>query len=439
MEKVFRDPVHGLMHFNVDQDRLVLDLLDTAEVQRLRHIRQMGLSDFVFPGATHTSFSHSLGVVHLMKRALGHFAQLGEETLGADIVDSLAEHRDLLLATALIHDIGHFPFSHLMEEVLGLSHETWSVKLALDPQSGVHRVLAKKKAALPNQVAAVLQRTFKPSYVVKLVSSQLDVDRMDYLLRDSLYTGVGYGKFDLDWLLHSLRIVPHRGDHVVAVDARKGLQVAESYVLARYYMYQQVYHHKMERAAGAMLLHLLNRARTLMQNNRVRHMPAPLGALLSEPEAIDRATFMSLTDVTVMDAIMRWRGEADGVLADLAARLLQRRIFKSASLTCDQFELLKTQIYELAGQKGVDAAHYVHFDSAVDNPYKDPYLEPSHAASVRIYLCEADGALSDLAQQSAIIQAIRNRSISLERLCYPAELRPELPRLLDHASEAHAA
>jgi len=431
MEKVFRDPVHNMIRFDMDRDRLLLALIDTSEVQRLRSIRQMGVSDFIYPGATHSRFSHSLGAAHLMRRVVERMGLLREDPQYARIARSLEEHRELLLASALLHDIGHFPFSHLLEEVIRVDHEAWSVRLILDPQSDVHQVLSAHDPSYPEHVARILERRFKPSYVVKLISSQLDVDRMDYLLRDSVYTGVGYGKFDLDWLLHSLRIVQLGEDYEVAVDAHKGIQVAESYVLARYYMYQQVYHHKTERAVGALLLKLLQRARTLLAQGRLVHTPEAVKALLQRPQALDTPTFLKLDDALLSYALSLWARSTDEVLADLSQRFLSRRVFKTTILDEERFKQLRPALTRLAEGAGFDPNYYLVMDTAQDSPYKEPYwTDQGTEVGEHVFVVDDDGRLADLSERSDLIQALRNRPISVQRLCYPAALRQPLLALI---------
>ncbi len=424
---MFRDPVYNLMRFDRDRDRLVLQLLDAAEVQRLRNIRQMGVSDFIFPGATHTRFAHSLGVTYLMKLVIERMDLLRRDTRYQPIAASLDEHREMLLAAALLHDLGHFPFSHLMEEVIEQDHEAWSVKLIEDPQSEVHQILGQADTGYLEYIPAILKRTFKPSYVVKLISSQLDVDRMDFLRRDSLNSGVDYGYFDLDWLLHSLRIVEHEGDYELALDAHKGVRVAESYVMARHAMYQQVYLHKTERAAGALMLKLLERAKVLLLKNRLMDTPKAVRALLANPENLERTDFLQLDDVLLRYAISLWTQSKDKILADLANRFLQRRLFKSLRLNRKQDEELVQALRTVVSQNGLDPDYYLVFDSAIDSPYKDDYLEQtSGTASERIFLLKENGNLIGLSETSQLIQALKNKRIRTERVCFPEELRQPL-------------
>lgn len=427
MEKVFRDPVYNLMRFDMDRDRLVLQLLDSAEVQRLRNIRQMGVSDFIFPGATHTRFAHSLGATYLMKLVIERMDLLRKDARYQHIAQSLDEHREMLLAVALLHDLGHFPFSHLMEEVIEQDHEAWSVRLIQDPQTEVHQILRQADPGYLEYIPAILNRTFKPSYVVKLISSQLDVDRMDYLRRDSLHSGVDYGYFDFDWLLHSLRIVEHEGDYELALDAHKGIPVAETYVLARYSMYQQVYLHKTERSAGGVMLKLLQRAKMLLLEDRLPDTPAPVKSLLKHPELLDCATFVQLDDVVLRHAISIWMKSSDDILSDLSRRFLKRRLFKTLILKKGQDASVEKELRAIASQNGFDPEYYLVYDNAIHSPYKDDYLDPfSGKASERIFLLEENGSLVGLSEKSQLIQALKNRHIQIERLCFPEELRQPL-------------
>ena len=432
MEKVFRDPVHNLMRFDTDRDRLILTLIDTAEVQRLRNIRQMGVSDLIFPGATHTRFSHALGTTFLMKRVLERMELLRKDAQHAKIVQSLDEHREILLAAGLLHDLGHFPYSHLMEEALQIDHEAWSIHLIQNPDSQVNQVLADANPQYPARVAKLLRRTFKPSYAVKLISSQLDVDRLDYLIRDSLNTGVGYGRFDLDWLLHSLRIVEAREDYEIAVDEDKGLQVAESYVLARYYMYRQVYHHRLERAAGVLLLKLLQRARVLFQENRLQQTPKAVQKMLIDPKGLNREDFLHLDDVRMGYAIGLWQASKDAVLSDLCRRFLSRDLFKTVPLSQRRYEAIRSDLNALAKRAGFDSEYYLKMDTVAVNLYQDPYLAyHSKEASESLFVVDPKGTLCDLSEKSKLIQTLRNQPLFMERLCYPAEIQSEILTVLE--------
>src|SRR5919202_1619075 len=199
--KIFRDPLYNYVSIDKGRDGWLLELLDTPEVQRLRRVHQLGISFLTYPGATHSRLSHSLGVVHLMQEALGHLAASG--------LDAQVERaRHPLLAAALVHDVGHGPFSHVFEPCLGIRHEEWSCRIIRSPESRVNRVLRAADGSLPESVAALIEKgnDSAPLWQKNLLSSQLDVDRLDYLRRDSLFTGAGYGHFDWFRLLHTFTL-----------------------------------------------------------------------------------------------------------------------------------------------------------------------------------------------------------------------------------------
>ncbi len=427
MDKVFRDPVHNLIGFDKERDALVLELIDTPQFQRLRNIRQLGVTSLVYPGATHTRFSHALGTAFLMKRVLEHFHELNPPPALQRILD---EHRELLLAAALLHDLGHLPFSHLLEEFTHIPHEDWTVRIISDPHSPVHAVLARANPNYPKQMIQLFQRTFQPAFAVKLLSSQLDVDRMEYLLRDSLCTGVTYGYFDVNWLIHSLRLVEQRDDWELAIDLRKGLHAAEGYVLARYYMYQQVYHHKTARAADAMVRKILQRASELLRAGRDLPVLSPLRKLLTDPHALTIIDHVQLDDTTVLAALQAWQESDDHILADLARRFWHRRLFKTLDMPLEEFTAWSVQLRELVAHAGFDPDYYLALDRASDDPYTDRYLWTSGEVGENIFLVNNAGELIELAQASDVIGALRNKTFSQDRLCFPEELRVAIKHLL---------
>src|SRR5258708_31515668 len=190
-ERIYRDPVHNIIRLRTDNDEgeLMMRLIDSSEFQRLRRIKQLGLGLYTYQGAEHSRFTHSLGAFHLMTRVMD---RLGER------YSIRAQDRVAARAAALLHDVGHGSFSHVMEKVLNFHHEQWTVQVILSDQSEIGDLLRSYSPDLPGKVASIIEGQFRPSALAQLVSSQLDVDRMDYLLRDSLMTGAKYGIYDLE-------------------------------------------------------------------------------------------------------------------------------------------------------------------------------------------------------------------------------------------------
>ncbi|HEX7451912.1 MAG TPA: HD domain-containing protein, partial [Polyangiaceae bacterium] len=201
---ILRDPVHGLVSFETPEEAIIPALLETAEVQRLRRIRQTGLASLAYPGADHTRFAHAIGAACVMTRLIRRLRSL-HDSLPFWQRLTTERARDAL-AAALLHDVGHGPFSHLFEQALPDSkkHEDWTTRIVLDPSTEVHAVLQRFDPGLPERVVELVHGRNELTFLARAVSGTFDVDRCDYLLRDAHATGVSYGSFDLDWLLRSL-------------------------------------------------------------------------------------------------------------------------------------------------------------------------------------------------------------------------------------------
>ena len=296
---------------------LFLELVDTPEFQRLRRIRQLGTSYGTYHGAEHSRFGHSLGALWIMTKILERFRNIGVRL--DDMMVTVAR------AAALLHDVGHGPFSHALEGHLtpGVLHEEWTMQILLEP-TAVNRALAKAHDGLPELVAAVIAATSTgPAFIGDLVSSQLDVDRMDYLFRDSLYTGVTYGQFDLQRLINTLQV---EGDRVVSM--AKGIVAIEEYLLARYFMYWQVYLHKTTRSQEMVLTRMWRRAVDLWREGRLKEedVPRPLIPFLRGSPTLGE--YLAVDDHDVVYAAKLWTHSTDWILADLARRFVERRLLK---------------------------------------------------------------------------------------------------------------
>jgi uncharacterized protein len=377
-DRVFRDPVHGLIEL-VGDDRDLSRILETRAFQRLRRIRQMGFAWLVYPGAEHSRFGHALGAFHMASRVC----------LSLELEPRVARH---VKVAALLHDLGHGPFSHAWEQAFpGISHEAWGAKLVTQ-EAELATTLEALEPGLPATLVSFWEKRYRPSFACKLVSSQLDVDRLDYLLRDGHYSGAGYATFDLDWILHALRIEPVRegpDPTDLVVDYRRGMYAVEQYLFARTYMYAQVYHHKTVRAAEVMFLKLLERFGELARAGRE---PAGLepAAVLSRGEDLEVGAFLWLDDQSVFGAFDTWAGQGmageagaaeDQIVRDLAHRLVRRHLFKTIDLGDDAgvIERLREPVMAAARARfGEAAGSYVHFDRAEQIAYRGGDAEELH-------------------------------------------------------------
>src|SRR5205814_3670268 len=242
-EKIIRDPVHDCIAFRLERgvDALLFRLLNTVEIQRLRRIRQLGMASLAYPGADHSRYSHSLGVMETARKII-------EQLRRSFYINE--EQETICLSAALLHDLGHGPFSHVFERVTGIHHEDLTHRVIVDPDSEVNRVLAEHDPALPQKIIEFLNCRPTRTFVCDIISSQLDADRFDYLLRDNLMTGSRYGGYDLEWLLHALTI--DESCDRLAIHW-KGVSAVEAYLQARFNMYRNVYFHKVVRSAEGML------------------------------------------------------------------------------------------------------------------------------------------------------------------------------------------
>ena len=295
-ERVFRDPVHGLIELR-GENRLFGAVLDTRAFQRLRRIHQMGFAWLVYPGAEHSRFGHALGAFHLAGRVVKSL----------ELKPEVALH---VKAAALLHDIGHGPFSHSWEQVFpGTSHEEWGARLVSENQE-LNAALNQLEAGLAEKICGFWDKSYRPGFARKLVSSQLDVDRLDYLQRDGHYSGAGYASFDLDWILHALRLDSvGTGDdnRELVVDYRRGRFAVEQYLFARSYMYAQVYHHKTVRAAEWMFLKLMERFRDCIESGVDIDGLESVQSLITSGE-MSADSYLGLEDVAVTATVNRWAG-----------------------------------------------------------------------------------------------------------------------------------
>jgi HD superfamily phosphohydrolase len=427
---ILRDPVHGLVSFETAETTIVPRLLETAEVQRLRRIHQLGLASLAYPGAVHSRFAHAVGTAHVMQLLIARLRGLHQELpYWQRLTSEIA--RDAV-AAALLHDLGHGPFSHLFEEAVprGPRHEEWTERIVLDPSTEVFRVLSQTDAGMPARVARLVRGKHNLPYLARAVSGTFDVDRCDYLLRDAHFTGVSYGRFDLDWLLRSLRFgTPTDADQAppLAIDGPKGLPAIESFVLARLFMFQQVYFHKTGRASEWMMGRTLDRARrSLLDGDQ---LPATPPALLQLAKTHDcpLGEYLQLDDSILWAALAEWRDARDPVLADLCRRLHERRLLKTYELYGEQASPSGRQralqlARGIAEEAGFDPDVYVGLDFAEDVPYRE---DEEH---LRVIF--PDGSERRPSEVSFLLGRLKGETLERVRLIVPPELRERIVEAL---------
>lgn len=414
-ERLYRDPVHNIIALSYDDpvERLLIEVVDSPEFQRLRRIKQLGLALFTYQGAEHSRFTHSLGVMHIMRRVL---ARLGRDDLVTDRVRAVA------LLAALLHDIGHGPFSHVIEKVLKVAHEQRTVDILLDERTVVNAILVAHDPELPRDIASVYAYAYQPAFVSQLVSSQLDVDRCDYLLRDSLMTGAKYGNYDLEWILRHIRL-DAAGSRLFVHE--KGLYAVEEYVHARYYMFRQVYFHRTLRAAEALLLSIIRRAVELLRSGALAfHVDGSVFERMLRGHELSVVEYLELDDYDLMFHIKQWQRDPDAILSDLSRRFVDRKLFKTIDidLPFEDEARLAEAVCAVVAEAGFDPEYYFVVDSASDVPYYGYYAPDEADARSNIYV-QVRGAGADVREISDVSHVIKGmESYRIHRFCFPEEV-----------------
>ncbi|WP_314200898.1 HD domain-containing protein [Capnocytophaga sputigena] len=397
--KIINDPIYGFIHI---PSTLVFDIIEHPYFQRLRRINQMALSYLVFPGAKHTRFEHVLGCVFLMQKTVEML-----RFKGVQISDKEAEG---LYIAILLHDIGHGPFSHAMEHsiVEGISHEEISLRFMQE----LNKVFnGKLETAI-----AMFQGTYPRKFMHQLISSQLDMDRADYLKRDSFYTGVAEGNINSERLISMLNV---RNDELVVEE--KGLYSVEKFLIARRLMYWQVYLHKTSVAAEQILIRLLNRAKELVQQGQDLTMSTALAFFVKNKISKDNFSqevlemFARLDDTDIISAMKEWQFHPDAVLSKLSKMLLNRDLPKIKVRLNDFEEQKIKRLQKLSLAKGIDEKDmkYFVFTGVMTNRAYNPEKEI-------IKILTKNGRVVELSKTSEAIN-LEPLSQVTERyyICYP--------------------
>ena len=397
--KIINDPIYGFIHI---PSTLVFDIIEHPYFQRLRRINQMGLSYLVFPGAKHTRFEHVLGCVFLMQKTV--------EMLRFKGVQISEKEAEGLYIAILLHDIGHGPFSHAMEHsiVEGISHEEISLRFMQE----LNKVFnGKLETAI-----AMFQGTYPRKFMHQLISSQLDMDRADYLKRDSFYTGVAEGNINSERLISMLNV---RNDELVVEE--KGLYSVEKFLIARRLMYWQVYLHKTSVAAEQILIRLLNRAKELVQQGQKLTMSTALAFFVKNKISKDNFSqevlemFARLDDTDIISAMKEWQFHPDVVLSKLSKMLLNRDLLKIKVRLNDFEEQKIKRLQKLSLAKGIDEKDmkYFVFTGVMTNRAYNPEKEI-------IKILTKNGRVVELSKTSEAIN-LEPLSQVTERyyICYP--------------------
>lgn len=405
IEKVFRDPVHN--YVNVDTP-IIYDLINSKEFQRLRRIKQLGTSGFTFHGGEHSRFSHSLGAYEIARQITVKFERRFPELWSPE--ESL-----MTKVAALLHDVGHGAYSHSFERLFDTDHETLTQLIITDPETEICQILSQVAPDFPYQIASIISHNHPNKKIEQLISSQIDVDRMDYLLRDSYFSGVSYGEFDLTRIL---RVIRPTTDGIVF--DTQGMHAVEDYIVSRYQMYMQVYFHPATRAMEVLLQNLLKRAKMLYPAEpEFFQQTSPLLIPFFRQD-FDLMDYLAIDDGVMNTYFQLWMQSSDKILADLASRFINRKVFKSVTFDQADEENLD-ELRRLVAQVGFDPEYYTAIHRNFDLPY-DIYEPESQKTRTQIELRQKDGHLIELSSLSPLVQSLSGTIHGDQRFYFPREM-----------------
>ncbi len=400
--KIFNDPIYGFVSL---QYEIIYDLIDHPYFQRLRRIKQLGLTNLVYPGALHTRFHHAMGAMHLMGQAIDVIRSKGHEI-------TEEEAKGVTIAI-LLHDIGHGPFSHALEHsiVNNVTHEDISELF----MSRLNQEFNGKLTLAIN----IFQNKYKKKFLHQLVSSQLDMDRLDYLNRDSFFTGVSEGVVSSDRIIKMLNVVNDQ----LAIEA-KGIYSIEKFIIARRLMYWQVYLHKTVLSAESLLVNILKRAKDLAEKKVELFCTPALKIFLynkysendfkKSPKLLD--TFAQLDDYDIMTSIKVWVNHSDNVLSSLCKQLVDRKLFKvelqNQAFKDDKIKLIKQDIKKRFKLNDKEVNYFVLNGIVTNDAYR--------ADKIRINILFKDGSVADIAEASDQLSIdVLSKTVKKHYLCYP--------------------
>ncbi|MCI5582165.1 MAG: HD domain-containing protein [Anaeroplasma sp.] len=392
--KVFRDPLYG--YITVDY-KLISDLIDSKEVQRLRRIRQLSGVSMVFQTAEHSRFTHSLGVYQMANLVL----------INVEGMNEISEYEKLVfLCSALLHDIGHGPYSHAFEHVIEKNHEEMTVNIIKSEKSSVNKILSISDT-LADDIASVISHDGKFPLIESLVSSQLDVDRMDYLSRDAYFTGAAYGHIDYFRILRSMKMV----DNKLLVRA-SGVHSIESYLMSRYHMYFQVYYHPVARAYECLLEGIYNRIKDLVKENI--EIDANISSFINVLNGCnDILEYINLDDAYVNGFIKQLTKSNDHVLKTLATAFENRHLFKFVELANDP----DPNFLDNLAKKYDNPNGKYYYKNTVVSQVAYSHSKKTDIMDIKVLL--PDGSIKSLDKYSPIIKSLSLSSYKMiERIYY---------------------
>lgn len=406
--KIIRDGVHG----DIFVPEEFIKVIDTTEFQRLRRIKQLSVASTVFPSAEHTRFSHSLGTFYIMSCIIQHF----DEVLCEQGISIEKSEKNIALLAALLHDLGHGPFSHAFENIYKennkcINHEEWTTRIIENSDGEIFKTLEenfgdgtsskvadliKKQRKIKKQKSDEFTKVDLFGVLSSLISSQLDADRMDYLLRDSMGAGVTFGKIDIERIIKSMQLTAYQDKYYVCVP-EKFLPDIENYLLARYHMNDAVYYHDLKVEMEQIINKIFKRAEQLKRDGKLEFCSKPLNKMFSD-ELLNVGEYILLDDYKVIAAFQEWRSSEDVILANLCSVFLDRNKLKKLDLiSADKFQQFKNDICDLLKQNNclIDENYFF-----IESEKKYSAYKPNKE---NIWIERKNGTVIDISKLSKIV------------------------------------
>ncbi len=386
--KVFRDPIYGYVKV---YDKLIWELIATTEFQRLRRIRQLGGAYMVFHTAEHSRFSHSLGVYELARQMV-----YANKTITVALKD---EEKLLALCSALLHDIGHGPFSHAFESVFDFHHEDVTVEI-IKGDTEINKVLSSYDETFPDKIASIIQKKYPNQILVNIISGGLDADRLDYLERDSYFTGAKYGTIDLQRILRTLKV--HDNQLVVK---ESSLHTIEDFLLSRYHMFLQIYLHPTVRSFELILANIFKRINYLIKDNYIFKTDISLFKKLFEKDFILN-DYLMLDDYSVLSIIKLLCNEKDSIISRLSYSFVNRKLFKYFDVSSKDVDYIYDTMYKYFKELTDDPSYYL---VKVSLPAQKIYeFEHRKESTDNIRMLKKDGTIKSISEVSPIFSSIKD-------------------------------
>ena len=409
--RTYYDPLHQSITLNnsIPEERMVMELIDSSPFQRLRRIKQLGPAYLTFHSAEASRFTHSLGVFHLARRAINHLSTIDSK---------LKDYKFILYGAALLHDLGHGPLSHTSEEIFKIKHEEWTAKLIHSNQE-IKLILNRYGKGNAKAISDLIQSRKSPQkLIISLISSQLDCDRLDYLMRDSYTSGAKYGHLDIDRIISAMTIAP---DGDLAIHP-KGLMAVEHYLVIRNLMYRSVYNHRLNEVCNWLLEQIIKTARKI--DPKSLWVDKHMAEWLWNHEEMSIESFLSNDDIVTGYHIYRWQDSTSSNLSNLCRRFINRNLLKAINISSFPS---KTKLVALAKARIISERY--KFEPDVSCGLREQIVKSYHPYKYGLRLWDGE-KLEALEKASPLVEKLIEPNQS-SWLIYPKEIENELKKEIE--------